>query len=68
MAEIETYKVIARVISKKCTCAAIHKVGDEFSIGDTTLPNMCSWAFYALFPFAPVLQFCGYFPLGRQSR
>jgi uncharacterized repeat protein (TIGR04076 family) len=55
-------EVIARVISQKGTCAAGHKVGDEFVIGEKTPPDLCSWAFYSLFPFAIVLQFGGSFP------
>ena len=54
--------VIAKVISQKGTCAAQHKVGNEFVIGEQTPPNLCSWAFYSLFPFAQVLQFGGSFP------
>lgn len=54
--------VIARVISQKGTCEAGHKVGDEFAIGQTTSPGMCSWAFHTLFPMAEVLQFGGSFP------
>jgi uncharacterized repeat protein (TIGR04076 family) len=55
-------EVIAKVISQKGTCAAQHKTGDEFIIGQKTPPNLCSWAFYSLFPFAQVLQFGGAFP------
>ena len=54
--------IIAEVISQKGTCAAGHKVGDKFTIGQQTVPNLCSWAFYSLFPFAEVLQFGGSFP------
>ena len=54
--------VIAVVVSQKGTCEAQHKVGDEFVIGQQTPPNLCSWAFYSLFPFAQVLQFGGSFP------
>ena len=54
--------VIARVVSQKGTCAAGHKIGGEFSIGQKTPPGMCSWAFYTLFPFAEVMQFGGSFP------
>jgi uncharacterized repeat protein (TIGR04076 family) len=54
--------VIAKVISQKGTCEAKHKVGDEFVIGQKTPLNLCSWAFYSLFPFAQVLQFGGSFP------
>ncbi|MFC1991454.1 TIGR04076 family protein [Chloroflexota bacterium] len=54
--------VIAEVISQKGTCVAGHKVGDKFTIGQKTVPNLCSWAFYSLFPFSEVLQFDGSFP------
>ncbi len=54
--------VIARVISQKGTCEVGHKVGDEFVMGQKTPCDMCSWAFYTLFPFAQVLQFGGSFP------
>ena len=59
--------VIARVISQKGTCAAGHKVGDEFVIGEKTPPGMCSWAFYTLFPSAEVLQFGGSFSWEEES-
>lgn len=55
-------EVIAKVISRKGTCTAKHRVGDEFVIGQATPTNLCSWAFYSLFPFAQVLQFGGSFP------
>ena len=54
--------VIAKVISQKGTCEAGHKVGNEFIIGQKAPHDMCSWAFYTLFPFAEVLQFGGSFP------
>jgi len=54
--------VIAKVVSQKGTCAAGHKVGDEFIIGEMTPSGVCTWAFYTLFPFAEVLQFGGSFP------
>ncbi|MEA1959418.1 MAG: TIGR04076 family protein [Chloroflexota bacterium] len=55
-------EVIARVISQKGECVAGHKVGDEFVMGETTPPGMCSWAFYTLFPFTETLKFGGKFP------
>ena len=55
-------EIIARVVSQKGTCQAGHKVGDEFTIGQTAPAGLCSWAFYCLFPFAEVLQFGGSFP------
>ncbi len=54
--------VIAKVISQRGTSEVGHRVGDEFIIGQTTPPGICSWAFYTLFPFAEVLQFGGSFP------
>jgi uncharacterized repeat protein (TIGR04076 family) len=54
--------VIAKVISQKGICEAQHKVGDEFVMGEKTPPNLCSWAFYSLFPCAAVLRFGGSFP------
>ena len=61
------YDIVARVISQKGTCAAGHKVGDKFIIGQKTVPNLCSWAFYSIFPFAEVLQFGGLFPWENDS-
>ena len=55
-------EIIAKVISQKGTCAAGHKVGDEFVIGEEVPAGLCSWAFHALFPCAAVLQFGGSFP------
>lgn len=55
-------EVIARVISQKGSCAAGHKVGEEFLIGDKTPPGMCAWSYYTLFPFATVMQYGGSFP------
>jgi uncharacterized repeat protein (TIGR04076 family) len=57
-------QIVARVISQQGTCEAGHKVGDEFVIGQTTPPGMCSWAFYTLFPHAEPLEFGGSFPWG----
>ena len=54
--------VMAKIVSQKGTCVAGHKVGDEFIIGQQTPPNLCSWAFCSIFPFAEVLQFGGSFP------
>ena len=51
--------IIAKVISQNGTCAAGHKVNDEFFIGHNTPPNFCGWAFYTLFPFATVLRLGG---------
>jgi len=59
-------KIIAKVVSQKGTCAAEHKVGDEFTISDKTPAGLCSWAFYALFPFVAVFQFGGRFPWEKE--
>jgi uncharacterized repeat protein (TIGR04076 family) len=56
------YKIIARVVSQQGSCAAGHKVGDEFILGEKTPPGLCSWAFNSLFTFAEVLKFGGAFP------
>jgi uncharacterized repeat protein (TIGR04076 family) len=58
----EWHKVSVRVISQKGKCEAGHKVGDEFIIGDKLPAGMCSWAFYALFPFVAALESGGSFP------
>ena len=58
----EQYQVVARVVSQKGNCVTEHKVGDEFLVADKTPTGMCSWAFYAIFPFVTVLQFGGSFP------
>ena len=57
-------QIVATVILQQGTCEAGHKVGDEFVIGQTTPPGMCSWAFYTLFPHAEPLEFGGSFPWG----
>jgi len=62
MAETGSYRVVARVVSQKGTCAANHKAGDEFVVSDAMPPALCSWAFHALFPFISTLQFGGSFP------
>lgn len=54
--------IVARVVSQRGHCEAGHRLGDEFVIGQTTPPGMCSWAFHAVFPFSQVLQFDGAFP------
>ena len=59
--------VIARVISQKGRCEAGHKTGDEFTIGQKTPPNLCSWAYYSLFPFAEVLQYGGSYPWAKEK-
>jgi uncharacterized repeat protein (TIGR04076 family) len=62
MSEEVGNKLVAKVVSQKGSCAAGHKVGDEFIISDGTPGHMCAWAFYTLFPFASVLMYGGTFP------
>ncbi len=55
-------QIFDRVVSQKGSCAAGHKVGDEFSIDQTLTGGICTWALHILFPFAAVLQYGGTFP------
>jgi len=58
----ERCEVSIRVISQKGTCAAEHKVGDEWVIRDKTPEGICLGAFNALYPSARVLMFGGSHP------
>jgi len=58
----ETYDVVVRVISQKGTCAAEHKVGDQWVIERKTPAGICLSAFNNLLPNARVLRFGGSFP------
>jgi len=58
----ELFKVMGKVISQKGTCEAGMQVGDEFPVGELTPPNICSFAYTAIFPFAVALQSGGSFP------
>ena len=58
----EWYVVKARVVSQKGHCEAGHKVGDEYEIDDSVPAGMCSWAFFAIFPFVTALKSGGSFP------
>jgi len=60
----ERYDVVAKVVSQKGTCAAEHKVGDEWVLGSKTPGGICLSAFFALLPNARVLMFNGTFPWG----
>ncbi len=64
---MQSYRLIAKVISQKGSCAAGHKTGDEFVIEETLSPKMCSWAFYTIFPFYTVLQYGGSFPWEKDA-
>ncbi len=58
----EQYKIIVKVISQKGTCAAEHKVGDEWVIGSKSAEGICLSAFNSLYHYARVLMFGGSFP------
>lgn len=58
----EWFAVKAKVIGQEGHCEAGHKIGDEYVIGDTAPAGMCSWAFFAIFPFVTALQSGGSFP------
>ena len=63
----EMYEVAVKVVSQKGTCAAEHKVGDEWVIKGKTPEGICLSAFSALFPGAWVLMFGGTFPWETDS-
>ena len=58
----EVYEVSAKVISQKGTCAAEHKVSDEWVIGQKTPEGICLSAFGAMYPNIRTLRFGGSFP------
>ncbi len=61
MAE-KPYDVVVKVISQKGTCAAGHKVGDQWVMGANTPAGICVSAMGALIPNFRVLRFGGVFP------
>jgi len=63
----EMSEVAVKVVSQKGTCAAEHKVGDEWVIRGKTPEGICLAAFSALFPGAWVLMFGGSFPWETDS-
>jgi len=65
--ESEMSDVVAEVLSQEGTCVARHSIGDKFTIGQSTSPKLCSWAFHSIFPFAEVLQFGGSFPWEKDN-
>lgn len=58
----ETYDVAIKVISQKGTCAAEHKVDDQWIIGSKTPAGMCVSAYNAVYSNARTLRFGGSFP------
>lgn len=62
-------KVILKITSVTGTCAACHKVGDEFDLGEnfvlgysTDGKALCPAAFYAAYPNWRILRFGGELP------
>ncbi len=58
----EGYPVAVRVISQKGSCAAGHKVGEEWILEHNSPEGLCLSALDVLFPYARVLSFGGSFP------
>lgn len=59
---VESYDVAIKVVSQKGTCAAGHKVGDEWVVGEKTAAGICISAFHSLLPSLGVLRYSGTFP------
>jgi len=55
-------RLVASVVSQKGTCAAGHKVGDEFKVTGFVPSSMCPSAFYTIYPFLFTLKYGGSFP------
>ena len=62
-------KVVLKIISVKGTCAAGHKVGQEFDLGKEIMVGytedgkaLCPSAYHAAFPSWPRWQSKGYHP------
>jgi len=62
-------RVVCRVLSVGSAlgnpdpaCSYGHQPGEEYEIGETCPPGLCSWAFNALYPFATALRFGGSLP------
>ncbi len=58
----ERYDIAVKVVSQQGTCAAEHKVGDEWVITGKTLEGMCLSAFNTMLPNIRVMMFGGAFP------
>jgi len=61
----KSYDVSIKVVSQKGTCAAGHKVSDEWVIKGKeykTPQGICLFAFSSLYPLAKVLMYGGSFP------
>ncbi|MBI4284313.1 MAG: TIGR04076 family protein [Chloroflexi bacterium] len=58
----EPYEISVTVISQKGHCAAEHKVGDSWVVGQKSPAGICLSALNALMPNIRVLRFGGSFP------
>lgn len=60
------YDVVIKLVSIGGTCPAGHKVGDEWIVKGNEdgwmTPNMCIFAFSAIYPSLQMLMFGGSFP------
>ena len=60
MEEIRNVRI--KILNQKGTCAAGHKVGDEWVVGEKTPGGLCLFAFSALLPTITPLMFGSSFP------
>ena len=58
----EPFEVRVKVISQKGTCAAEHKVGDEWIIGSKSPEGICLSALHSMFMYSRVLRLGASFP------
>jgi uncharacterized repeat protein (TIGR04076 family) len=58
----EVYDIEVTVVSQKGTCAAGHKVGDKWTIKDTTPAGICLSAYPFMESSIDVLKYGGAFP------
>ena len=62
---VESYDIAVKVISQEGTCAAGHKVGDEWVISATeyrTPGGICLSTFDLIFPYVTTLMYGGEIP------
>jgi uncharacterized repeat protein (TIGR04076 family) len=60
--KVNTYNVVARVISKAGHCSAKHEAGDTWNCGHETPEGICIWAWTAIFPFVTLFRYGGGLP------
>jgi uncharacterized repeat protein (TIGR04076 family) len=61
MMATKQYEVVIKLISNQHPCHSGHKIGDEWVFTHFTVPNMCSLAYNAIYPFALALSVGGTF-------